>query len=89
MLIIFMVVSFGEPSSPTGSVYINCGRGEGRIVYTELDGHDMTPSSLLAKRRSPHQGASPSPHTKVAFSHIVRGKTPQNEHVPTQEREGL
>ena len=36
---------FGEPSSPTGSVYINCGRGEGRIVHTELDGHDMTPSS--------------------------------------------
>ena len=25
--------------------------------------------------------------TKVAFSHIVRGKTPQNEHVSTQERE--
>ena len=45
MFTIFMVVSFGEPSSPTGSVYINCGRGEGRIVHTELDGHDMTPSS--------------------------------------------
>ena len=54
-----MVVSFGEPSSPTGSVYVNdCGRGEGRIVHTEIGGHDMTPTSLSAKRRSPHQGAS-------------------------------
>ena len=65
-----MVVSFGEPSSPTGSVYINCGRGEGRIVHTELDGHDMTPSSLLAKRRSPHQGANLSPH-KGSLFHLL------------------
>ena len=72
MFTIFMVVSFGEPSSPTGSVYINCGRGEGRIVYTELDGHDMTPSSLLAKRRSPHQGASLSPHKGSVFAYSER-----------------
>jgi len=40
-----MLIFFGEPSSPTGSVYIDCGRGEGQIVHTELDGLDMTPSS--------------------------------------------
>ena len=73
MFTIFMVVSFGEPSSPTGSVYVNdCGQGEGRIVHTELGGHDMTPSSLLAKGGSPHKGASLSPHKGSVFAYSER-----------------
>ena len=68
-----MVVSFGEPSSPTGSVYINCGRGEGRIVHTELDGHDMTPSSAWARGEKPASRGEPlSPHKGSLFAHSER-----------------
>lgn len=88
MFVIFIIVSLVSlhPLLALCTTELWTRRGTNSVYRTGWSRYDTL--LFIGKAEKPASRGEPLSPTKVAFSHIVRGKTPQNEHVPTQEREG-